>query len=438
MGQQTKPNIIIFFTDQQRWDTVGCYGTHNDITPNLDKAAQNGVRFQNAFSCQPVCTPARACIQTGRFGTETGVFRNRRPLAPDENTIAKIMRNEGYEAGYIGKWHLAITRDKPVPLKLRGGYEDFWLASDGLEHTTHPYEGLLFDSQNKKITFKDKYRADAITDFAIDYLRTRTLEKPFFLFLSYLEPHHQNDMEKFVSPDGYAEKFKDYPVPGDLIDQEGDWRDGLADYYGMCKRLDENFGRINDEIEALGLKDNTIIIYTSDHGCHFKTRNSEYKRSCHESSIRIPLIISGPGFESGEVREELASLIDIAPTVIDIGGASIPEYMHGKSLKALVDGEVYSWPENVFIQISETGVARAIRTGRWKYCVHAPDKDGWKDSGSKVYLEEFLYDLESDPYEKVNLIGNQDYMDICNELAEALKIKMAEAGEEIPVILRNC
>lgn len=437
MIQQDKPNIIVFFTDQQRWDTVGCYGGTQGLTPNLDWVAQRGVRFENAFSCQPVCTPARACLQTGRFGTETGVFRNRRPLPQSEATIAKILKNKGYETGYIGKWHLAITRDKPVPMELRGGYEDFWLGSDGLEHTTHPYEGVLYDTECKEVRFQNKYRVDAITDYAIDYLETRSLEKPFFLFLSYLEPHHQNDVGKFVAPEGYAEKFKDYPVPGDLQDTEGDWRKGLADYYGMCKRLDENFGRMMEKLEALGLNDNTIVLFTTDHGCHFMTRNNEYKRSCHEASIRVPMVISGPGFEGGKVVNELVSLIDIAPTIADIGGADIPARMHGHSLKALIEGRGDEWPEEVFVQISETEVARAIRTKRWKYCVNAPDKDGWNDFCSDVYVEEFLYDLQSDPHERNNLIGNSGYRKVCAELADILKRKMLEAGEKIPQIIRK-
>ncbi|TCL57859.1 arylsulfatase A-like enzyme [Hydrogenispora ethanolica] len=435
MPLESRPNIIVFFTDQQRWDTVGCYGNPMGLTPNLDGLAAQGVRFENAFSCQPICTPARACIQTGKFGTETGVFRNRIPLAKDEKTIAHYLKDAGYETGYIGKWHLAITRDRPVPAELRGGYE-YWLAADALEFSSNPYAGVLYDSDNRAVRF-EKYRVDALADFAVDYLRTRTREQPFLLYLSFLEPHHQNDRNRFVAPDGYAERLTELWVPGDLIPGTGDWEESLADYYGMCRRIDENFGRVLAELDHLGLRDETLVIFTTDHGCHFKTRNDEYKRSCHEASIRIPLVMQGPGFRGGKVRTQLVSLIDLAPTLLDVAGLPVPGYMHGHSVLPLANDEPVDWPDAVLIQVSETEVGRAIRTRRWKYGVVAPDKDGWNDSGSEVYVPKYLYDLEADPVEKVNLIDNPAYQGVCGRLAAKLQQKMAEAGEGAPEIVKR-
>ncbi|HBF37008.1 MAG TPA: arylsulfatase [Firmicutes bacterium] len=432
MALKTQPNILIFFTDQQRWDTVGCYGNNLGLTPNLDRLAGEGVRFENAFSCQPICTPARACIQTGRFGTETGVYRNRIPLPQTEKTIAHYLKAGGYETGYIGKWHLAITRDQPVPWNLRGGYEE-WLAADALEFSSEPNGGILYDTDNFPIRF-DKYRVDALTDFAVDYLRARKREKPFLLYLSFLEPHHQNNLNRFVAPDGYGKRFADLPAPLDLASGQGDWEENIADYYGMCRRIDENFGRILDELDRLGMRDDTVVIFTTDHGCHFKTRNDEYKRSCHEASIRIPLVMQGPGFKDGKVRTELVSLIDIAPSVLDIAGIPRQERMKGHSVVPLASGMAIEWPEAVFIQVSETEVSRAIRTKRWKYGVVAPDRNGWDDCDSSVYHEKYLYDLETDPYEQENLANRDDYQEIRIELRKILQKKMAEAGEEVPEI----
>lgn len=434
MYDQQQPNIIVFFTDQQRWDTVGCYGCPVDLTPTLDAIAKKGVKFECAFTCQPVCGPARACIQTGKYATANGCYRNDVPLSSDEKTIAHHLKGVGYEVGYIGKWHLASTRTEPVPIERRGGYTDYWLASDVLEFTSHPYGGRMFDINNNPVEFTG-YRVDAQTDFVLDYLRTRSGEKPFFLFISYLEPHFQNDMNRFVAPDGYAERYKNAPVPQDLLGKEGDWEENLADYYGMCKRLDENLGRIMEELDKLGMSDNTVLIFTSDHGCHFRTRNKEYKRSCHESSIRIPMVFYGRGFEGGKVIDELVSLIDLPPTLLDIAGASVPDYMHGRSMMPLVEGKAVGWPQDVFIQISESQVGRAIRTKRWKYCIDAPDKDGWEDSDSDIYVEQYLYDLETDPYEQHNLIGDPAYRKVCDELAVILKRRMVEAGEKEPRIL---
>ncbi|AEE97189.1 sulfatase-like hydrolase/transferase [Mahella australiensis] len=430
-----KPNIVIVFTDQQRWDTVGCYGNTLDLTPNLDAVAKQGITFKNAFTCQPVCGPARASLQTGRYATATGCFRNHIALPDNEKTIAHYLRSNGYETAYVGKWHLGGTWDKPVPKEKRGGYDDYWIAADLLEFTSHPYEGKLFDKFDNPVEF-NKYRVDAVTDFAIEYLKARSNDKPFLLFVSYLEPHHQNDMNRYVAPEGYAERYRNAPVPMDLIDKDGDWKENLPDYYGICKRIDENLGRIIEQLKELDIYDNTILIFTSDHGSHFRTRNSEYKRSCHEASIRIPMIMHVPDIKESVAVEELVSLVDIAPTLLEAAGIYVPRNMHGRSLIPLLRGGDVNWRSEVFVQISESQVGRAIRTNKWKYCIYAPDKDGWNDIGSDIYVEQYLYDLENDPYEQNNLIGNEAYRSVCDALAKALKRQMLLTGEQEPKIIR--
>lgn len=431
-----QPNIIVFFTDQQRWDTAGCYGNQCGLTPNLDRLAEDGVRFEHAFTCQPVCGPARASLQTGKYATATGCYRNDIPLPLNEKTLAHYLREAGYEAGYIGKWHLAGTKTGPVPMERRGGYVNYWLAADILEFTSHPYGGKLYDIDNRPVEFEN-YRVDFLTDQAIDYLRTRDGQKPFFLFLSYLEPHHQNDLNRYVAPHGYAEKYRTCPVPPDLAGHAGDWRENLPDYFGICKRIDENLGRIIAELKALHLEENTVLFFTSDHGSHFRTRNSEYKRSCHEASIRIPMVINGPNFKGGKVAPELVSLIDLPPTILETGGVTVPGLMQGRSVLPLVRGETGDWPGEVFVQISESQVGRAIRTRRWKYGVDAPEKDGWDDSGSEGYVEQYLYDLENDPNEQNNLIGHPDFRAVADGLAAVLKRRMVAAGEKEPEIFKK-
>lgn len=444
MAATRKPNILFIFSDQQRWDSMGCYGQRLNISPNLDRMAAEGVRFENAFTCQPVCGPARASLQTGKWAAELGCFRNNIALPLDEKTLAHHLGDTGYEVGYIGKWHLASTgglpdrktvsyHDRGVPPERRGGYRDHWLASDVLEFTSHGYDGYMFDADMKRVDFKG-YRVDCVTDFVLDYLRSRTGEQPFFLFLSYIEPHHQNDHNVFEGPDGSKEQFKDYDVPGDLVDTEGDWRENYPDYLGCCHSLDRNVGRIRDELEKLGLGENTVIFYTSDHGCHFRTRNSEYKRSCHDNCIRIPMIAWGPGFTGGRVVEDMVSLIDLPPTVLESAGVEVPEEMRGRPLQSVLDGAPEDWPDDVFLQISESQVARAIRTKRWKYCVDAPDKRGGRDADSGRYVEQYLYDLEADPHERSNLVGDPQYAEVRAELRERLKRRMAAAGETEPVI----
>jgi uncharacterized sulfatase len=450
-----RPNVLFLFSDQQRHDTIDCYGQaiFPGLTPNLDRMAADGVRFQNCFTCQPVCGPARAALQTGKYATQTTCFMNDISLPRREKTMAHLLSAAGYDVGYMGKWHLASDgrtypdvepfncQTKPVPPERRGGYKDFWLASDVLEFTSHGYDGHMFDGDGNKRDFPEgRYRVDAQTDWVIEYLRTRKAPaaggRPFFLFVSYIESHHQNDHGHFEGPHGSKEKFRDYRVPGDLEGADGDWKAEMPDYLGCCNSLDANVGRIRDELAKLGLAESTLVIYTTDHACHFKTRNGEYKRSCHDDSIRTPLIVAGPGFAGGKVVNELVSLLDVTPTVLTAGGANLPDYFAGRPLQGLADGSAKDWPQEVFVQISESACGRAVRTKRWTYCVEAPKgKARHGTCDSDVYHEAYLYDLQADPHQRNNLIGSTDHEKTRVELREILLRRMAAAGEKPPEIL---
>ena len=446
-----RPNIIFVFSDQQRADSCGCYGQKMDITPNLDKMAEEGVIFDNAFTCQPICGPARAAIMTGKYPTETNNYVNKKCIPMNEKTIAHYLSEAGYEVGYIGKWHLASHSGKegpgqavldcdidPVPPERRGGFKDYWLASDTLEYTSHGYDGHMFDIDGNKKEFPEgKYRVDAQTDWVLDYLESRGRQRPFFLFVSYLEPHHQNDHDHFEGPRGSKEKFKGFEVPGDLNGAGGDWKEEYADYLGCVNSLDHNLGKIIDKVEGLGIKDETVIIYTSDHGCHFKTRNSEYKRSCHEASIKIPMVISGVGFTGNKRIKDIVSLIDIPPALLNIAGIEIPPHMQGRKLQDIISGNCPGWPEDAFIQISESQIGRAIRTQRWKYSVKAPglkDYQNMDNKNSPIYIEDFLYDLKNDPNERNNLVEDPKYSDIRENLKNILLRRIKEKENQEPDI----
>jgi len=444
-----RPNILFVFSDQQRVDSIDCYGApvFKGLSPNLDKMASDGVRFANSFTCQPVCGPARAALQTGKYASQTTCHTNGISLPRTETTMAQMLKAVGYDVGYLGKWHLASDtkktpgvkqfncRNTAVPKERRGGYDDFWLASDVLEFTSHAYDGYMFDGNGRKREFpKDRYRVDAQTDWAIEFLQSRKGKAdPFFLFVSYIEPHHQNDHRQFEGPRGSKQKYKNYRIPGDLVGTKGDWRKEMPDYLGCCAALDDNVGRMRAELKRLGMADNTVVIYTTDHSCHFRTRNGEYKRSCHDNSIRTPLIACGPGFAGGRVIEDMVSLIDLTPTVLKAGGAKLPDYLQGRPLQTLVDGSAKDWPAEVFVQISESHTGRAIRTRRWKYSVRSPGRRN-ATGGSDVYVEDFLYDLKADPHERNNLVADPKHAKTRAELAATLKRRMVAAGEKSPII----
>ncbi|MBI3911678.1 MAG: sulfatase-like hydrolase/transferase [Armatimonadetes bacterium] len=424
-----RPNVIVFFTDQQRWDTAGVHGNPLDLTPNFDRMAWRGTHVYHSFTCQPVCGPARSSLQTGLYATTTGCFRNGIPLPPHARTLAHAFREAGYHTGYIGKWHLAD--EEPVPEPKRGGYE-YWLAANVLEFTSDAYRTVVYDHENQPVHLPG-YRVDALTDAAIRMIVAHR-HRPFYLFLSFLEPHFQNHLDDYPAPEGYRERYTGRWIPPDLAALGGSTHQHLAGYYGMVKRLDEALGRLLDALTSLGLRDRTILLFTSDHACHFKTRNEEYKRSCHESSIRVPTALQGPGFDGGGQVQELVSLIDLPPTLLDAAGLPIPEEMQGRSILPLVRGQREGWPEEVFIQVSESQVGRAVRTRRWKYAVTAPDGRGGEDPASDHYVEDYLYDLQADPYELTNLIGLQSHQEVAAVMRERLIRRMVAAGEAAPTI----
>lgn len=430
-----QPNIIFYFSDQQRWDTV-----NETVTPNLTELASEGVLFENSFTCQPVCGPARACLQTGQYATECGCYWNGVPLPKTIKPLAAYFNEAGYETAYVGKWHLASDRfpnvgmhceKTAIPKDMQGEYKDWWRAADVLEFTSHGYDGYIFDGDGNRIDFEG-YRADCINDFALEYLDQKTSDKPFFLFVSHIEPHHQNDHKRYEGPTETVPKFKDYPIPEDLSFLPGDYKEMYPDYIAAINRLDENVGRLIEKLKEKGIYENTVIIYTSDHGSHFKTRNMEYKRSCHDSATHTPLIIAGGLFQGGKRVESLVSLIDLPPTLLELAGIPIPESFSGESILPMLSGK--SERDCVLIQISESQCGRAVRTKKYKYSVRAVGS-GFTKHKAKIYFEDYLYDLEKDPCEKVNLVRSKAYKEARGAMQKLLKREMQKAGEEVPVIL---
>jgi len=426
-----RPNVVVFFTDQQRWDTTGVHGHPGGLTPEFDAMACEGTHVAYSFTVQPVCGPARACMQTGLYGTEHGSFTNSVHLDPNIPTLGDRFAAAGYETAYVGKWHLA-SRD-PVPEAERGGYAT-WRAANVLEFTSDAYATTVFDEDGQARRLPG-YRVDALTDEAIRFL-AEPREKPFFLFLSFLEPHHQNHRDDYPAPRGYAERYADAWRPPDLEALVGSAPRHLAGYYGMVKRLDEALGRVRDALESLDLARDTVLMFTSDHGNHFKTRNAEYKRSCHEASIRVPTAVVGPRFDGGGRIQTLVGIPDLTATLLDVAGIDLPAGIRGTSL---LDPELRARAgcdeDEVFVQISEDIVGRALRTRRWKYAIEAPDADPTGDLGADRYEERFLYDLAADPYELENLAGMDAFEGVVTDLRKRLVAHIAEVEGRTPSIV---
>ncbi|MEW1692165.1 sulfatase-like hydrolase/transferase [Streptomyces sp. NPDC091265] len=426
------PQVIVVLTDQQRWDTTGAHGNPAGVTPEFDRIAREGTLFEQAVTSNPVCAPARSALQTGRFPTATGVFRNGLPLPQDIPTLAGEFAAAGYATGYIGKWHLAgeDNPDGPVPPDGRGGYRS-WLASDRLEFTSDAYRTVVHDEDGEPVRLPG-YRSDALIDAAIRFVADHH-DRPYLLFLSLLEPHHQNPTDDYPAPAGYRERYEGAWLPPDLAAlapgaPQGGAHRHLAGYLGQIKRVDEGVGRLRDALRSLGTEENTVLAWTADHGSHFRTRNSEYKRSAHEASVRVPLALTGPGFTGGGLVRHPVGTVDLMPTLLAAAGIPVPDGVQGRSLLPLTGGgRDPGRPGSVFVQISEDRVGRAVRTSRWKYAVEAPGADAWRDADAGSYTETELYDLAADPYELDNLAG----LDSHREVADGLRAELLEWLERI-------
>ena len=445
-------NIIFYFTDQQRWDTCGCFGQPLDITPNLDQLAREGVRFDNAFSPQPVCGPCRALFQTGKWPTETGCFRNNIMLPANVKTLGSYIEEAGYETAYIGKWHLASDGEleKPptidhtitaIPRELRGGYTGYWRAADVLEFTSHGYDGFVFDEDNNRVDFQG-YRADCINDLALHFFDVYDKKKPFFMTISQIEPHHQNDRKHYEGPDGSKERFKDFVLPEDLKALGGNAAEEYPDYLGQCASLDENLGRLVAKLKEKGLYEDTVIIFASDHGSHFLTRNrdshlngyDDYKRSCHDAALHVPLVIAGGPFKGGAAVEELVSTASLPKTILALAGVDVGDAMIGENLLDVVEKKADNRPNEIFAQISESRVGRCIRTARYTYSVYAPGVNGGAAAASDRYADDFLYDMEQDPHQLNNVVADPAYAQVKAELRERLLDWIWQAEGARPII----
>jgi len=440
--------VLIVLTDQQRPDSIGAYGQALPTTPVLDRLAADGTTFDAALTVQPVCGPARAALQTGMLPTDVGCWRNGLALPPDVPTMASRLGDLGYRTGYVGKWHLASDRGpalpagrtkaryerRAVPPERRGGYRDAWVASDALELTSGAYGGHLFDEDGRTVPVEG-YRVDSVTATAADRLERRCRDgRPFLLFVSQLEPHHQNDRFRTIGPKGAARLYRDHDVPGDLKGTLGDWRWNLAATLACAAAIDAGLGRLHDVLRRHGRDRTTITIFSSDHGSHFRTRNLEYKRSPHEASIRVPLVVHGPGFSGGRRSDRLVTHLDVLPTLVAAAGGDT-DGLRGRPLQEALDGE--TWRDEVLVQISESQIGRALRTPTHTFAAAAPGRGrvrGHHRSRAEAYRATHLYDLVADPHQRRNLVRDPAHAGLRTDLAARLADAVAAAEGRRPRI----
>ncbi len=448
-AETQRPNVVFILTDDQRWDQLGCEGHPFLKTPNLDRIATEGARFANMFVTTSLCSPSRASFLSGLYAHSHGVVNNFTDYPADLASFPRRLQESGYRTAYIGKWHMGEQSDARRP-----GF-DYWV--------THKGQGDYYDTEfnvdgDRRVV--KGYYTHAVTDMAIDWLN-RQGEKPFLLILGHKAPHTP------FTPEKKYEHIYDHVViryPWSAFHLEGKprwieqrldtWHGIYGPIYGFRKEfpdtsarsvlrfadfvraytatirsIDDSTGRLYRALEQRGLMDNTLLVFAGDNGMFLGEHGMTDKRSMHEPSIRVPLLVRYPKLaRPGTVIDRMVLSIDLAPSVLDICGAKPLENIHGRSWKPLLEGNDQGWRKSWYYeynyekQFPYTPNVRGVRTEQWKY-VHYPHGDGSPDR----HLAE-LYHLKTDPGERHNLIADPRYTDKVAELKAELQRLMHETG----------
>ena len=429
-----RPNLIIMMTDDQRYDAMSCAGNEILQTPNMDRLAAEGMRFRNMFVTNSLCAPSRATLLTGLYSHTHGVIDNKgRQIRQDQPILPDLLREAGYEVAFCGKSH--------VKGALRDRHWDYYFGFKGQGNYLKPVIAEGTDGEDRPY---DGYMDDIVTGKAVQWLK-REHEKPFCLFLWFKAPHRSwsrarrhHDLFKDVAipkPDTYDDDLKGFPgKPRAFIDATnkiGEFNDVrtldgfVKDYYSTLVAVDENVGRVLDALEATNCLDETAILYTSDNGFFHGEWRAFDKRLMHEPSIRVPLLIRYPKLaRSGSTEDAMVLNVDIAPTVLDLAGAPIPDWMHGRSVVPLLRGENVAWRKDWLYEYYEFPGAhsvrknRGVRTDRYKLIHYFEEPQEFE-----------LYDLVEDPEERNNLYGKSEHAELVSRLRQRIEALRRETGD---------
>lgn len=449
-----RPNVLFILTDDQRWDCVSLNPDAIIATPNIDRLGHQGVYFPNHFCTTSLCSPSRASILSGLYAHAHGVSNNFTEYPEDMPTWPHELQKSGYETAYIGKYHMGEANDD-----VRGGFDYF---------VTHKGQGQYFDNvfrfNGGERRLVKGYYTTVVTDMAEDWLKNRSSDKPWALMIGHKAPHSFYFPEKkyehafdhvnvpypasaFLLDDNdcwYKERLDTWHgIYGPLFEWRKDWPDespqGVAAfanmnraYWGTILSVDDSVGRLYQFLADRGQLDNTLIIFTSDNGLLAGEQGMVDKRTAHEPSIRIPLVVRYPGLTPADkprVVPQMTLTTDFAPSILDICGVPPVKKTHGRSWKKLASGQADpGWRKSMLYhynyekQFPYTPNVRCVRTDDWKY-IHYPHGDGGPDRHKAD-----LFHLSVDPDEKYNLIDDPRYADKVAELKAELERLLVETG----------
>lgn len=466
--EKKKPNIIYIMSDDHANAAIGAYGSWLKPvvkTPNLDKLARRGMLFKNSMVTNSICTPSRAAILTSQYSHKNGVFTLSDALPKSTTHIGHLLRMLGYQTGLIGKWHLAID---PT------GF-DYWNVLPG--------QGVYINPKLRPIGAKPKelkeytggYSEDVITDISIDWLKKRDKSKPFFLMCHFKAPHRPWDPAprfknlykdvKIPEPETLLDDYKgrskqvgnikmrigqdfmerdlQMPIPKDMQpDELRKWayQHYLKRYLSCVAAVDENVGRLLAFLEAEGLTEDTIIVYTSDQGFFLGEHGWYDKRVMYEPALLTPLIISWPGHtKGGSVSSDMILNLDHAPTWLDIAGGAIPKSMQGKSYKSILQGKTPpGWRQSMYYRYwmhldgsHNVPAHYGVRTNRYTLIHFYGKALGMKGAKDVTLDPEWeLYDNQKDPQQMRNVYADRDYAPVLRELRAELERLRREVGDD--------
>ena len=426
---QDRPNVVYVFADQWRVQDIGYAGNHQVKTPHLDSLAAQSINFTHAVAGIPVCCPARACLLTGQHALTHGVFVNDVHLADDAVSMAKLFSAVGYDTAYVGKWHVdGRGRSNYIPPESRQGFE-YWKVLE----CTHDYNNShYYAGDSEQPLMWEGYDAIEQTQDVQSYLRDRKNNDksttPFLLVLSWGPPHAPYE----TAPEAYREMYDPDAielrpnVPPEMAEEARDW---IAGYYAHCTALDDCLGALLQTLEEEGLAENTIFVFTSDHGDMLGSQGEVKKQRPWEESIRVPFLLRWPqrfGWE-GRAVDALLDTPDILPTLLSLTDIPIPETVEGRDFSATIEGGqdpsggaalIYCpHPFGQFLRVDGGREYRGLRTSNYTY---ARDLSGpW-----------LLYDNETDPFQLENLVNRAEVQDLQADLEALLQRKLADIGDE--------
>lgn len=457
-----RPNLIYVFADQlglnhcgyaSYWGGGHYVGADHAVTPNINQFATEGVNFKNCVANMPVCSAYRASLFTGKYTTSTGMVINELRMNPYQECFGHVLTRGGYNTAYIGKWHLYANelgnhsdpKNSFVPRGVhRLGFNGFWAAFNF--HHDYYGEGAYYHTESPEKIYFDEgvYEPDGQTDLAIDWLKCNGAKssRPFALFLSYGTPHAPWNTGNV--PSEYYDMFADtsLPNPPNYEDENDEpysdnWADMSASaranlehrrriYYAMTTNLDWNFGRLLQYLTDSGLADNTIVVFSSDHGEMFGSQGRAAKNTFYEEAARIPFLVRWPArITSPRVSDACISTVDFMPTLLGLMNLPIPARVEGMDLSPYTLGQSADEPDFAFLQ--NTGACAAWQNGyEWRAI---RDKQ-FTYARYRVDGAELLFDNDNDPYQTNNLAGDPAHQSRLNEMRAKMAAKMAALSDK--------